>query len=427
MPQSQIYSTTKYYFRPVASKEPFFKGPYSSFLSETLSSNHRFESFKKKKLVIESRSEIQNAKNIIESLASAPHKMRFEQVMTYQIGNVQDFTMASFLPVHMPQFLLVFGIATQTLSGNEEIQDFCEDNITGKDFKYNTTAIKTFEENCNRAIQGEDDFNINLVTLLGVPMLALDLMWVKNHVWPGILVPYLDMFESLINTAIVSLNADVEAYIKTNELEVYGNAERIIQYLFSGDKRKLGQTRIVEVTGLADSLQQHNYPRMHSEFYNISFDRMPCIDTTAWPLHPHTEKILLNCFSEFYKEAASSRRLLYSLESCLEAHTETERLGTELFRFLRELSIQFYREKIQQTNISDALLEEDSGPIFGNTELLHVLKTKGIVKGDQSIHLRSWAEGLANALVSGDKGTKTPEIRALLRIFSLNWPTFARK
>jgi hypothetical protein len=106
-----------------------------------------------------------------------------------------------------------------------------------------------------------------LTLLNGVSLMDLQPILVGHHVWPGLLIPYLKIFKSLVQRYIHYIERPgAERFLPTASLEVLATCERIMSYLFSGDIRKIGKAKISDL-GLRNSLLHMNFPYLPPPHY----------------------------------------------------------------------------------------------------------------------------------------------------------------
>jgi hypothetical protein len=254
--------------------------------------------------------ELTKAVNQINSLSYSPKALRFEQVLEYSLENVSEFKMEEYLPSSMENFLRSFGISEKCVVDKDELEELLEKVNSQQNHRvYNPMLIETVHYGFQDVLADEDDLQLNITTVMGIPIIELNLLWVKHSTWPGILKPYLTIFRSLLEQYIATFE---KGLIPSCSLEVLCTAERILQYLFSGDVRKLGYSKVLSETGLLDWITAYSFPRLADPYFVIQYKKLPNIDLENWPKAQGLP--LLNCFSTF-SDIDNCRKLCFELES----------------------------------------------------------------------------------------------------------------
>jgi hypothetical protein len=183
----------------------------------------------------------------------------------------ESFQASTFFTNHLKSFLQVYTLREVDASTIE----FDFENFTDP---YNTASSEIIE--IIQELESEDQpFNLPVVMLLNTPMFLLAPISVKHHVWPGVISPYLKMYEQLAAKFICTF--EEQEFLETAQLELLINFERAISYLFNGDVRKLGKSAIIKHTSLLNSLLKNNYPAFKAPFYDMFADK-PKINFDSW-------------------------------------------------------------------------------------------------------------------------------------------------
>jgi hypothetical protein len=230
----------------------------------------------------------------IESFADVPKRCRFEQIVNYKL-DMELFDVRDYLPRHLTSFCGIFGMNEFLLDSvqvtHEHINQVqkMENNETTKEVVLE--CMRKFEAN----LRTRGNANLSVFKFLNEPIYSMEFIWVKDLVWPGILKPYLLIFESFLERLFEDFYVKDLNFLDTNRLELLGNMERVMQYLYSGDVAKLGKHRILKDTLLHESIVLLNFPRFHPDFYDLSLLK---INLKKWPCEEESYKISLNCFSK---------------------------------------------------------------------------------------------------------------------------------
>jgi hypothetical protein len=116
------------------------------------------------------------------------------------------------------------------------------------------------------------------------------------------------MFESFLDMLLEQY--DAREYVTTMSLEFLNNLERVMQYLFSGNERKLGNREILIESALLTNLEMRNFPRFPKDFYNFAPEKLE-IRLDKWP-KSENGTYLLNCASTF--TSTKIRKLSLNIE-----------------------------------------------------------------------------------------------------------------
>jgi hypothetical protein len=355
-----------------------------------------------------------------------PKPLRFEQVLCYTIpANSTGFKMENFLPFNMEKFLNSFGISQKIISSKEDLSQTIYQTSLLEETTHNKSLLNSISDALGALLNTDDEFAVNFVTVMGVPIVHLDLIWTKQTTWPGIMLPYITLFSSMLDLYI---NQFEFSLIPSTSLEVLSISERIIQYLFSGSTKKLGIYALSEGTNLIHWLTKYNFPRLMDTYYSIKLDSLPCINIDNWPLQD--EKVILNCFSSF-TDLSNVRQKCYSIECTL--LTGEEFLPYELFDFLMKSSKDYYAGSLQTLNRDDLLLEMEEKAndyIFTSNQICQVLETNGVIKQQTTMPLDIWVNNVISFFfgfnVEGKK-CKNMEIGFCYGLLKQLWPKFCKR
>jgi hypothetical protein len=384
--------------------------------------------FLNKYRTIKDSDELKKAVYQINSLAYAPKALRFEQVLDYSLENVSDFKMEDYLPSSMENFLRAFGISEKCYEDKDELDSLLERISNPTSYPvYNPELIETVCVGFDELLNDEEDSQIlqlNITTVMGIPIIELNLLWVKHDTWPGILKPYLLIFESLLRQYIKTFERGL---IPSCSLEVLCIAERILQYLFSGDIRKLGISKVLSETGLLDWISSNSFPKLSPKYFLINYNQLPTINFKEWPTAQGLP--LLNCFSTF-TDIDNCRKLCFDLETSL--MTYDKKMGQQFFNFILNLSISFYVKQLTTVNETGLVqrLKEEKTNIFTDTELLAFLSDKKLIKNCGSTNPDQWIKDLVEFFFNNEivgKKSSSSEIQFCLGLINIFWPEFSRK
>jgi hypothetical protein len=204
--------------------------------------------------------------------------LRIEQNIHYEFLSNQERAVDyydSFFREHFERLFQIYGLNVYEWSPEGSIL-LLDEISSGRE---NTIALNRLRQKLNEGLEQP----IEIVELLGRPLVGLSLICVPHYVWPGLLKSYINMFESLVNKIIEFAKTNPNSLVPTCSLEVIGNAERAMSYLFNGDQSKLGLRAIT--SGSDDSilnwLTHFNFPLFSMDSYD--FTDLPTIRCETWP------------------------------------------------------------------------------------------------------------------------------------------------
>jgi hypothetical protein len=224
---------------------------------------------------LESFKMLQNAANRIEAQKKTIKCLRMEQVLNYEFNPVfSDHAerLRVFFKNHLHRLLRVYGM--NIYKWDPDAHGYLLEDL--ENLAFNSDSLSSLESHLNEL----SDQPILIVELMGQPLIHLDVISVPHTIWPGLLTTYLDVFQSLAQKFVQFAKKDVNSLVPTLSLEVLGNLERVMSYLFNGDLRKLGRTAISELS-LLPWLEEHSFPLFTVDLYD--FESLPSIKPNIWP------------------------------------------------------------------------------------------------------------------------------------------------
>jgi hypothetical protein len=282
---SQIYCGTRHFLRKTAFDEPF----YSGNITKTFSMPSKvFEDLK----IFE---ELTAAEEKVESLKEAPGCLRLEQNVQYlRVGEV-DFL--QFFSAHLQSIWEVFPVSRMKFQ-YDKYPDLLHRFASNSQLSSN--LCKLLGIYMESFIDGFEMWG-----LCGVPIYDLQIITVSFDIWPGILKGYIKLFSCVCKKSIRFLN--LNGYLPTDYLEVICVLERVMQYLFSGNPKKIGRDTETDVL-VWRQIEEKNFPRLHSNYFIYS--------KNGWKLHADNCRHEYWCFSSFLS-TGTPRKVLHTLESSI--------------------------------------------------------------------------------------------------------------
>jgi hypothetical protein len=374
----QIYCGTRHFLRKTASEEPFYHGKTTNYLSEY--------DFKVDNSVI--ISEILKARELINVLKNATGSLRIEQNLDYTISK-SPHDICDFFYKHLEQLIRYLSI-----SSNE---------IFREEFDIHRLKLASLKPRCGRNFFGaaldyyerhnQDSFEC--WTLCGIPVVYLQLQVIPYHIWPGLILAYLNIFEEMVNQAVSRKR--LLGFIPTVNLEVICLFERFLQYCFSGNGMKIGRDSPLACV-FFDNLVTRSFPYLsplyfrHKGVWEIVYEAYP------------TEKMF--CFSSFLGYS-KFRAYFFVLEtfSFADLSSFADALIESIKRILQAL---FEKDLNAKTLIS--LTSMFSNATWGE------MRTKNVQIGCD-ISLKDWLKGLLTLFLPG---TNVARIKPLSLRFLCN-------
>ena len=318
---SQIYCGTRHFLRKKASDEPFYHGEVTNLLAD-------YECHVQRSAVDGC---IQRYRNMIEGLKNATGCMRIEQNYDFVVlENLRD--MSCFFTKHLMGFVESVGLSRGLIMDSE--YNIHRDKV--KKLANRKLAAKIL--NVFNYYEKHMSPNFFVWQIGGVPLFYLDILIVPFHIWPGLTLSYIDIFERMISDVLLKKNQ--MGFVPTVNLEVIAVFERFLQYLFSGNAVKLGANSLLSQV-LFENVEKRNFPYLSPNFYYYE---------KCWAILP--EKYPMNkmfCFSTFLS-CSQFRSCLLRLETCLfsEFSSFTESFIEALKRILQAL----YEKSLGRRNSS---------------------------------------------------------------------------
>jgi len=273
--RSQIYTCTKAIFRPSKSKQPFFLAKYTECMADLVPKQARKrEMFSR---FMEARLELKkDFREIIGKISNEMRdstRLRFEQICHYSVGKKYKFDLDAFFDEELTSFLQIFGFNYIQLDGSSKTLD---------DFLKRSAILDDNRDSILNSFSNQTKISpISIPIFLGQELFSIEFKCVKPYVYPGILIPYCLRFKSLILRIINLSKRNQNAFVPITTLELVGNAERVMQFLFSGDSKKLGKTAIKKIHW--DVIQRRSSALFPKTYYNLDGEKLPSIKLDVWP------------------------------------------------------------------------------------------------------------------------------------------------
>jgi hypothetical protein len=281
---SQIYCGTRHFLRKTAHDEPFYSGK----ITDSLSAMHAFDETK-------IRNEMESAEEKIESLKDSPGCLRLEQNMNYTIDQTaSNIDFRRFFSEHISAVINVQLVSRKRYGLNSY------SNLRERASKSSLLSLEVCKLLDYYEEIGLGD--LELWALCNVPLYQLGITTVPYRIWPGILKGYMQVFKCILDKAISTVK-DYN-FLPTEYLEVICIYERTMQYLFSGNPKKLGKGTDFEAV-IWLNIKEKSFPLMSSRFFQYS--------TNGWKILVENYPLNFWCFSSFLTNS-KPRKLFYNLE-----------------------------------------------------------------------------------------------------------------
>ena len=221
----QGYSSTKKLFRKRKWEEPFFTGQLTKVLSIPASLNGKKGT--KSLEEIYNGSEFKKSKERVVLASSKNHELRVEICMSIDVD---------------------------LLSKNAE----------------SAKIVMFLMDACNSSIEAAFDFN-------NFPKSELPFVLLPTSIYPGILHLFLGFFQKQLDPIIKTHKE--KGFLTLGQKELVSLLERLLQFMFSGDVRKLPSI-LMKQLGTAYSLNTCNFPYINENLVNFDQGNMNFLD--AW-------------------------------------------------------------------------------------------------------------------------------------------------
>jgi hypothetical protein len=367
-----------------------------------------------------SHSKLQEAHAEIRAQEDISKCLRIEQNIHYEFLAGQERPIDyfdSFFSDHFLRLFQVYGLNVYSWSPEgrhrllDEISTERENNTASGKLRQTLTASK--------------GHSVEVVELLGRPLLGLSLLCVPHYVWPGVLKAYIKMFQSLAEKCIQHCKSNPLTLLPTCSLEVIGNAERAMSYLFNGDRKKLGLSAIAK--GSDDSvlnwLTHFHFPLFSNSFYD--FSGLPSIRCEAWPRNE--EGLLLNLKSsiKFPELAARAKCLKIELLLTGKEYVYGENNGESPIKMVAFNVVHLLNAQYAEVNPN---FEEEAGICFGRQDCLDFLEGSSDYHSPQAMTEANWAQSFTRFLFENEAASsRNPVVGFLLLLIQSTGRQFLQR